>query len=104
LQLSRENQIAEDEDTDSLEAVFTADWDWFLFDDPDLDWSTSLQVIPSLTESGRVRGEFDTALSWEIIGDLKWKLSFYGSWDNQPHSSVGSTSDYGVNTAVAYEF
>ncbi len=103
LQVSRENLIAEDEDTDSLEAVFTAQWDWFIFHDPELDWSTTLQLIPSLTESDRVRGELDTSLQWEIIGDLKWGFSLYGSFDNQA-SETGSTSDYGVNTTVTYEF
>ena len=104
LQFSRENSVHEEDDTDSLEATFTANWDWFLFEDPELDWSTTLQVIPSLTERGRVRSEFDTTLSWEIIGDLKWAFSFYGSWDNQPQSADGATSDYGVNTALAYDF
>jgi hypothetical protein len=104
LQFSREDQIDEPDDTDSLEAVFTVNWDWFLFDNPELDWSTRFQLIPSLTETGRVRGELDTTLSWEIIGDLDWAISLYSSWDNQPHSDVGSTSDYGVNTALSYDF
>ena len=104
LQFSRENLIAEDDDTDSLEATFSTNWDWFLFDDPELDWSTRIQIIPSLTEHGRVRGELDTTLSWEIIGDLKWVFSLYGSWDNQPQSTTGATSDYGVNTALSYDF
>ena len=104
LQFSRESLIDEDEVTDSLESTFSANWDWFLFEDPELDWSTTLQVIPSLTESGRVRGELDTTLSWEIIGNLKWAFSLYDSWDNQPQSDGGATSDYGVNTTLAYDF
>jgi len=104
VQVSRENLVKEAEDLDSLEAVLTANWDWFLFDDPELDWSSRVQIIPSLTESGRVRGELDTTLSWEIIGDLKWAVSLYGSWDNQPNSAEGATSDYGVNTSLAYDF
>ncbi len=104
LQFSRENLIAEDEDTDSLESTFSANWDWFLFEDPELDWSTRLQIIPSLTERGRVRGELDTTLQWELFGDLKWAISLYASWDNQPQSDVGATSDYGVNTTLAYDF
>ena len=104
LQLSRENLIAENDDTDSLEATFSAKWDWFVFEDPELDWSTTFQVIPSLTETGRVRSELDTTLSWELIGDLNLAFSFYGSWDNQPQSEAGPTSDYGVNTTLAYDF
>ncbi len=103
LQVSREELAASTEATDSLEAVFTAKWDWFIFQDPELDWSTTVQLVPSLTESGRVRGELDTSLQWEIINDLKWGFSLYGSFDNQP-SETGETSDYGVNTTVTYEF
>ena len=104
LQFSHENLVAADEDIDSLEATFSMYWDWFLFEDPELDWSSRFQLIPSLTEKGRVRGELETTLSWEIIGDLKWAFSLYGSWDNQPQSTEGATSDYGVNTALAYDF
>ncbi len=104
LQFSREDLVNESEELDSLEAVLSANWDWFLFDDPDLDWSSRIQIIPSLTENGRVRGELETTLAWEIIGDLKWAVSIYGSWDNQPNSADGATSDYGINTALAYDF
>ena len=104
LQVSRENLTADPEDTDSLEAVFSASWDWFRFDEPELDWSTVLEVIPSLTESGRVRANFDSGLQWEMINDLKWGISFYSSFDNKPQSPDASTSDYGVNTNLTYEF
>jgi hypothetical protein len=104
LQVSREELIDVDDVTDSVEATITVKWDWFVFQNPELDWSTTFQVIPSLTENGRVRGEVDTALKWEIINDLNWQISMYGSFDNQPQSGSGSTSDYGVNTGFMYEF
>ena len=106
LQASRENQTDSIDDVDSLEAPITFAWDWFLFDDPELDWSTTLQAIPSLTESGRIRGEINTALKWEIVGDLNWVLSFYGSFDNQAQDGQdgAESSDFGVNTSFVYEF
>ena len=104
LQGSRENLVADPEDVDSVEAVFTMKWDWFVFQDPELDWSTTFQLIPNLTETGRLRGEFDTELQWELIGDLNWGIAIYSSFDNQPQSPDGKTSDYGINTSVTYEF
>ena len=104
LQVSSENLIADDQDTESLETTFSLAWDWFLFEDPEMDWSTTYQLIPSLTEQGRVRGELNTTLSWEMIGDLKRGFSLYGSWDNQPQSEAGATSDYGINTSLVYDF
>ncbi len=55
---------------------------WFLFEDPELDWSTRLQIIPSLTERGRVRGELNTALSCEVIGDLLRFLIWWSGVDS----------------------
>ena len=107
LQVSREDQVSDPEDQDSVEATFGLNWDWFLFQDPELDWSTTLQIIPSLTDSGRVRGEVDTALQWEIINDFKWGIAIYGSFDNQSQGDddvTGATSDYGINTTFTYEF
>ena len=104
LQVSREDLIENPDDTDSVEATFGLKWDWFLFQDPELDWTTAITVIPSLTESGRVRSEVETSLQWELIGDLHWAISLFGSFDNQPQSDTGETSDYSINTTVVYEF
>jgi uncharacterized protein DUF481 len=104
LQFSRENLIAEQEDTDSLEATFGLDWDWFRFDAPELDLSTSFKVFPNLSDWGRVRAELDTNIQWELFNDLKWGVAIYSSYDNQPQSGVGETSDYGINTTLTYDF
>jgi hypothetical protein len=104
LQFSRENLTTEEEDTDSIEAVLSGDWDWFLFDDPELDWSTQLEVFPNLSDWGRVRANFDTSLQWEMFNDLKWGIALYASYDNQASSEEGATSDYGINTTLTYEF
>jgi hypothetical protein len=103
LQFSRESLIDEPEDTNSIEAVFGGRWDWFRFDSPELDWSTTLQLIPNLSDLGRLRANFDTSLRWELINDLKWGISFYSSFDNKT-SGEASQTDYGVNTNVTYDF
>jgi hypothetical protein len=104
LQITREDFVDQPDDVDSLEYYLSGKLDWFRYDTPELDWSTNLEVIPSLTESGRVRVEFDTNLKWEIIGDLFWGLEFYSSYDSQPQSDTGSNSDHGVITSVSYDF
>jgi hypothetical protein len=104
LKATRENNISEPDDVNSLESYGMVSWEWFRFDSPELDWSTSLEVIPSLTESGRVRGEFDATLMWELFSDLFWKLEIYDSFDNQPQSGTAEKNDYGVTTSVSYKF
>ncbi len=104
LKATRENNIDQPEDVDSLESYGTMSWEWYRYDSPELDWSTSLEVIPSLTESGRVRGEYDATLKWEIIHDFFWQLEYYYSYDNKPQSEDASSSDYGITTSLAYKF
>jgi hypothetical protein len=104
LKATRENNVDQPEDVDSLESYGTMLWEWYRYDTPELDWSTSLDVIPSLTESGRVRTEFDATLKWEILHDFFWQLEYYYSSDNQPQSEDASSSDFGITTSLAYKF
>ena len=104
LKATRENINLQAEDVDSLESYGKLSWEWFRYDTPELDWSTNLEIIPSLTESGRVRGEFDATLKWEIVADLYWRLSYFLSYDNQPQSSTDVSDDYGVTTSIGYSF
>ncbi|MCZ6702688.1 MAG: hypothetical protein O6940_06560 [Ignavibacteria bacterium] len=46
---------------------------------------------------------YDIVLSWEIIIDLYWDLSFYASYDNKP-TGLASSTDYGINTSSKFEF
>ena len=104
LKATRENNADQPEDLNSLESYGLIDWEWFRYDSPKLDLSTSIEIIPSLTESGRVRGEFDITLSWEMIGDLSWQLDFYDSYDNKPQSDTTPKNDYGITTSLSYDF
>ena len=104
LKVTRENLIGEPEDKDSLESYVDVQWDWFRYDSPEWDLSTSLEIIPSITEWGRVRAELEAKLKWEIVNELYWQFEVYSSFDNQPQSEGASNNDYGVITALAYEF
>lgn len=103
LQATRENIVNQPDDVDSLESYGEVTWEWYRYDTPELDWSTTLQIIPSLTESGRLRAEYDATLKWEIVKDFYWQLQFYESYDSKPQSDVPK-NDYGVNTSLSYKF
>lgn len=104
LQVSRENVAGDLEDEDTLEAVATLTWDWFRYDTPELDFSTKLEVIPNLTDTGRVRAEFDVSMKWEMVEDLFWELEFYDSFDSDPVVQGAEENDYGVITSLGWEF
>lgn len=104
LQLSRENVAGNLENEDTVEAFATLSWDWFRYDTPELDLSTDLQIIPNLTDTGRVRAELDVSVKWEMIEDLFWQLEFYDSYDSDPVVPGAEENDYGVITSLGWEF
>lgn len=109
LQVSRENLASAEDgsnspDQDTLEAFVSMDWDVYRFDSPELDLSTSLEIIPNLTDTGRIRGEFDIALRWEVIHDLFWEIRYYNSYDSDPGIEGAEQNDYGITTSLGYDF
>jgi len=104
LQLSRENVSGDLDDEDTLEGFASLAWDWFRYDTPELDFSTELEIIPNLTDTGRVRAELDISMKWEMIEDLFWELSFYDSFDSEPVVPGAEKNDYGVVTSLGWEF
>ena len=104
IQLSRENVSSLESDKDTVEAFGSINWDWFRYDTPELDLSTNLQVIPNLTDTGRVRAEFDVKLRWEVVADLFWQLTLYDSYDSDPVVEGAEKNDYGIITSLGWDF
>jgi hypothetical protein len=92
------------QNNESEEAFIGLSWDVFRYDEPEFDLSTRLVAIPSISESGRTRARLDVTLRWEMIEDLYWRLSFQGSYDNQPPGEDASSTDYSVVSGLAYDF
>jgi hypothetical protein len=85
----------------ALAALFSADVHLFQFKKTSLDVTGN--VLPVLTQSGRVRSGINASYSIQMIKNLWWKLSFYGNWDNRPPINF-SGSDYGTSTGVTWTF
>lgn len=105
----------------NFEGLLGIDYSRYIFDDPTLDLSTTLLAYPSITESGRLRAQFDLNLRWEIIHDLYLDLSYYNTYDSDPQSNfdldVGPITDplgfpapslekhdYGIVTSLGWSF
>ena len=97
-------QRAGNEDAEtSIEAILNTEYEFFTYDTPKTTLTTSLTIYPSLTESGRVRGNLDFALRHELIEDLFIEISIYDSWDRKPPED-GEKNDYGIVTGLGYTF
>jgi hypothetical protein len=98
---SREFRI--DEVNTQLDAYLSGSIAWFRHRFPKTNIRTEVSVLPSLTESGRVRSNWDISVAREIIEDLNLDLSVYYTTDNQAPSEAGK-DDWGIVTSIEYTF
>ena len=99
----RENFQSE-ETQNSLEGVIGTEYSYFRYDTPKRSVDLGLAVFPSLTQSGRVRAEAQLESRFEIVKDLFFEVSGYGSYDSDADPSAPSNTDYGVVTSLGYSF
>jgi putative salt-induced outer membrane protein YdiY len=82
-------------------AIFSAEAKFFKFSKTNFDATAS--ILPALSDPGRVRFNANASYYIKIISDLKWNVSFYGSWDNRPPHGF-SGSDYGTSSGLSWTF
>jgi hypothetical protein len=87
-----------------LEGLGRVTAEWFRYDEPELDFSTTLTVYPSLSDWGRVRADLDMRLKWEIVSDLFWDLTFSNRYDSDPRTADAQQNDVNVRTSFGWEF
>ena len=78
-----------------------AEGQFFKFSKTNLKVTASL--LPALSDPGRVRFNTDVTCHITIFGNLKWNVSFYGNWDNQPPPGFAG-SDYGTSSGLSWTF
>jgi hypothetical protein len=88
----------------SAEAVAALDYSRFLYDFPFLTLGGRLEVIPSLTDSGRVRLQADGRVRREIISDFYVSVSVFDSYDSRPPTEGASKNDWGPVVSIGYKW
>ena len=89
--------------TTSAEALLATYFNFFTFGDWKNDIASSLLVYPSLTESGRVRVDFDISYRQDLFGDFYLRFSFYDQYDSKPPPGA-SDNDFGTTIAVGWDW
>ena len=90
--------------TENIEGVLGTQYYFFRFDHPKASFDATLEAFPSLTQSGRVRAEGKLRSRYEIVKDLFFEVSLYGSYDSDPGDTSAANSDYGLTTSLGYSF
>jgi hypothetical protein len=103
LAVNREWRSGEDPDDTSLELVLNADYSFVRYNTPKADIGVSLDVFPSVSDSGRWRAEFDTRFRREMINDFFLDIDLYFSYDNR-ETEEASSQDYGILLGVSWTF
>src|SRR5262249_52785125 len=88
----------------SSEAVVGTRYTYFMYDFPKVTLSGSVEVFPSLTESGRVRLEAAGSAKREIVSDFYLSLSIYDSFDSKDPTTGQSRNDWGPTLSIGWQF
>ena len=75
----------------------------FRYDHPKTDVTASLTLLPSLNESGRVRGEAALKTKWELVNHLFFQLVIYDSYDNKL-AEHATNNDWSLVTSIGDSF
>ena len=102
--VTRERFTGPEPGVSNAEAMAVVDFQTFRFDDPETDISATLTVSPSLTESGRVRIDFDSRVRREILKDFYFSISFFDNYDSDPGGIDAERNDYGLVSSFGWAF
>ncbi len=102
LSVNRESYTDTTSASTNLEGVTLVQYQIFIYDHPKTSLTTYLNFYPGLTDWGRIRGNYNIQLDWEIFSHFYWDISFYYSYDNRPTGTASST-DYGLITSFKFD-
>ena len=88
----------------NVESFLYTRYDAFRRHSPKVDVFVSFGLLPSLTESGRVRGEFQLSSSIEVIHNFFLGLVAFDSFDSKPPNAGLPNNDYGITPSLRWKF
>ena len=100
---SREKYV--DQPGNNLVDLFLGgDFQFFVRSGRKTDITTSLVLIPSLSQAGRVRVSADLAARHEFFKDFYVKLSLFETFDSSPPTDLQATNDFGIQISLGWSF
>ncbi len=87
----------------NIEAMIGLNWETFRFDTPKLDIRTTLEVLPNMTDFGRIRVDLNSRIQYEIFKDFFFAVTLFDQYDSRPPSSV-EKNDFGITTSIGWSF
>jgi len=88
----------------TAEAVLAATYDFFVFGDDETRLSTSLAILPNISQWGRYRIEVGSSLRHEFFSDFTLNLSFFDTYDSEPPVQDAEKNDIRIQTTLGWTF
>jgi hypothetical protein len=102
--VNRERYVATEKSQNTSELLLGFRFDRFILGDLGNEITVDFMLLPSLTESGRIRTEFNFSYRHEIIVDLSISFSGWHSYDSENPTTGVSQDDYGIVTSFGWAF
>ena len=88
----------------TAEAVLDATYEFFLFGDHETRLSTSLTVLPNISDWGRYRIEVSSTFRREFFNDFTLGVSFFDTYDSDPPVEGAEKNDIRIQTTLGWTF
>ena len=88
----------------SVEGLVVTNWNVFRFDSPTLDFSSAVAVFPSLSQWGRVRGQMEFRLKYELFKDFHAGILFTDTFDSRPPDESVQKNDYVTTLTIGWSY
>lgn len=96
-------ELSQETTQNNIEGIVAVNYSVFIYDNPEVSFDISSNIIPSLNNPGRIRSETESNLKWEVFNDFYLKWSFYYSFDSEPLSSGAEKNDWAL-TLLGLEY
>jgi hypothetical protein len=102
--VNQEGYLGADSSRTTAEGLFGIRYDRFILGDLGHEITVNFMLLPSLTQSDRLRTEFDAGYKHEVILDLFIRFSAWHSFDSENPTTGESVDDYGFVTSLGWTF
>jgi len=88
----------------NIEGVFTFRTSYYSYDTPKTNIDVGFQYYPSLSDWGRQRMQFDSAIKRELWKDVFFSINVFDTFDSRPPTADAEHNDVGVVLSFGWTY
>ncbi len=95
-----EKYVSEASGHDATELFFCAKYALYVFGNHETSLNLDIDLMPSLTDKGRLRGQGDLSLRYKLFKDFHVGVSLWSTYDSRPRVKGFEKWDWGLVTSL----